>query len=85
MADPEDAGSIVYTDMDAETMNPGVWKTTPELEWLYDMGYGYVEDGSTYLLMNDVEGPFTKMIDPATGSCGGSLQQSTWGPIKAGL
>ncbi len=49
------------------------WAGADSQYWVFDIGYGYEDGGTTYLLMNDQNSPFTKMIDPADGSYDGSL------------
>lgn len=73
LAGPQGTDNIIYTSMDAESMSPGSWNTASGMYWVFDIGYGYVDGGTTYLLMNDQTSPYTKMIDPATGSYDGNL------------
>ena len=68
LAGPNGSNSIIYTNMDCETMSPGTWNGASGMGWVFDIGYGYEDGGTTYLLMNDQYAPYTKMIDPATGS-----------------
>lgn len=73
LAGPNGTSSISYTNMDAESMTLGSWNTASGMYWVFDIGYGYVDGGTTYLLMNDQTAPYTKMIDPTTGSYDGNL------------
>jgi len=74
VAGPESSNNIQYTTMDPVTMSVGTWLTAAtDQYWIFDIGYGYENGGTKYLLMNDQTSPFTKMIDPADGSCDGDL------------
>lgn len=74
VAGPESSNNIQYTTMDPATMSVGTWLTAAtDQYWIFDIGYGYENGGTKYLLMNDQTSPFTKMIDPADGSCDGNL------------
>lgn len=73
VAGPNYMDDIIYTTMDPATMDVGTWLSASGQYWLFDMGYGYDDGGTLYLLMNDQNSPFTKEIDPADGSYDGSL------------
>ena len=69
VAGPQSSAYIKYTTMDPETMAAGAWLTvSSDLGWVFDIGYGFEDLGTKYLLMNDQYSPFTKLIDPADGS-----------------
>lgn len=69
VAGPENMYDVKYTTMEPATMIVATWQTAASnLYWVYDIGYGFEDFGTKYLLMNDYESPFTKMIDPADGS-----------------
>lgn len=74
VAGPESANNIQYATMDPVTMSAGSWTAVASvLYWAFDIGYGFDEAGTKYLLMNDQNSPFTKMIDPVSGAWAGSL------------
>lgn len=66
--------NVRYTTMDPVTMSAGTWQSVESsVYWVFDIGYGYEDSGTKYLLINDMNSPFTKMIDPADGSYCGNL------------
>lgn len=66
--------NVRYTTMDPSTMTAGTWQSADSsVYWVYDIGYGYDISGTKYLLINDINSPFTKLIDPADGSYDGNL------------
>lgn len=74
VAGPISTGSISYTTMDPVTMSTGTWMpVASDLQWVFDIGYGYIDGSTKYLLMNDQYSLFTKMIDPTTGAYAGGL------------
>lgn len=74
VAGPESHTDIKYTTMDPATMATGTWLTVvSDQYWVFDIGFGYEDGGTKYLLMNDQTSPFTKMIDPIDGSYNGNL------------
>lgn len=61
--------NLRYTTMDPGTMSSGTWQSVDDyVYWIFDIGYGYEDNGIKYLLINDKYSPYTKMIDPANGS-----------------
>ncbi|MCK5117190.1 MAG: hypothetical protein KAR44_11360 [Candidatus Aegiribacteria sp.] len=74
VAGPNGSSNIIYTTMDPVTMTTGTWlAAAADLGWIFDIGYGFDDGGTKYLLMNDQYSPFTKMIDPLDGSYDGQL------------
>lgn len=65
--------NVRYTTMNPATMSAGTWQSAEStVYWVFDIGYGHEDGGTKYLLFNDMNSPFTKMIDPSDGSyCGG--------------
>ncbi len=69
VAGPVAPNNITYATMDPVTMSAGTWTAVAsDLGWVFDIGYGFDDMGTKYLLMNDADSPFTKLIDPANGS-----------------
>lgn len=64
---------VVFTSLDISTLTPDTWRVVPSMMRIYDIGYGYTESGSKYLVMNDLCNPITSIIDPSDGSLTGSL------------
>ena len=63
------SNNVRYASMDPVTMTVGAWMAVAsDLYWVFDIGYGFDDSGTKYLLMNDQNSPFTKLIDPANGS-----------------
>jgi hypothetical protein len=73
VAGPQGTSSIIFTEMDEVTMSTGTWMTASGQYWVFDIGYGYDDMGTKYLIMNDQQSPFSRMYDPSNGSFYGSL------------
>lgn len=66
--------NVRYTTMDPSTMSSGTWQPiVSSVYWVFDIGYGYEDNGTKYLLISDMNSPFTKLIDPADGSYSGGI------------
>lgn len=73
VAGPNTSSDIIYTSIDMETLAPDAWMGASGMYWVFDIGYGYDDGGTMYLVMNDQTSPYSKLIDPADGSYDGSL------------
>ncbi|OPL17781.1 MAG: hypothetical protein AVO35_08975 [Candidatus Aegiribacteria sp. MLS_C] len=73
VAGPNSTDNTIFTSLDIESLVPDVWITAANQYWVFDIGYGYDVGGTKYILMNDQNTPFTRIVDPLDGSYEGNL------------
>jgi len=74
VAGPQATADIRYTSMDAATMATDPWIATTAMYWVFDIACGFDYNTMTNcLLMNDQSSPFTRIIEPTSGTLLGNL------------
>jgi len=74
VAGSQNTNDIRFAEMNPTDMSVGSWTAASgDVSWVFDIGYGYEDSGTKYLVMNDHSSAFSKLIDPSDGSHFGDL------------